>query len=152
MDYVIVFDDGEGPAKVMVPYGGLRREGESELDFAHRIAAKDLPVGVLHAVVVSRDAMPTDRTFRNAWVVDTGVTVDLDKAKAIQVERWRQERKPLLEALDVEVSKALVSGGKAAVDAAEAKRQALRDVTKTDLSGIKSVAELKAFRPAALTP
>jgi lipopolysaccharide export system protein LptA len=73
--------------------------------------------------------LPADRTFRNAWVYGEAdvVEVDMPKAQEIFKDNIRRERKPLLEALDVEFMKTLETGGD--VSAITAKKIALRNIT-----------------------
>jgi hypothetical protein len=73
--------------------------------------------------------LPADRTFRNAWVYGDAdvVEVDIPKAQEIFKDNIRRERKPLLEALDVEFMKTLETGGD--VSAITAKKIALRNIT-----------------------
>jgi hypothetical protein len=56
------------------------------------------------------------------------ITINFDKAKAITKDRLRAERKPLLEAQDVEFQRALESGTDTSAIVAE--KQRLRDITK----------------------
>lgn len=56
-----------------------------------------------------------------------GITINLNKAKEITKERLRLERKPLLEALDVQFQRALETGADTSEIVAE--KQRLRDVT-----------------------
>lgn len=39
------------------------------------IAKKDVPTGIAYAIVED-DFIPTDRTYRDAWVVDESILVD----------------------------------------------------------------------------
>ena len=73
--------------------------------------------------------LPTDRTFRNAWVYGDSevVEVDMPKAQEIFKENLRRERKPLLEALDVEYMRAMERGED--TTAIVAQKVALRDIT-----------------------
>ena len=73
--------------------------------------------------------LPTDRTFRNAWMYGDAdvVEVDMPKAQEIFKDNLRRERKPLLEALDVEYMKAMERGED--TTAIVAQKVALRDVT-----------------------
>ncbi|MCW5615887.1 MAG: hypothetical protein KIT32_12270 [Rhodocyclaceae bacterium] len=75
--------------------------------------------------------IPTDRTFRNAWkrAGTTPVVVDMPTALEIAKNNIRVERAPLLAVQDVAFTKAQGAKNRAAADAAEAKRQALRDAT-----------------------
>ena len=80
------------------------------------------------------------------------IVVNMQKALEIKKQTIRAEREPLLDALDVQMMKALESGD--AIKQAEiaAKKQALRDAT-TDPAVINSVTpeELKLAVPAAFT-
>jgi hypothetical protein len=89
------------------------------------VAAKDVPAGVPYRIV-NDDEVPSDRTFRNAWKED--LTVDMPKAQGITKDRLRQERAPLLTALDVQYQRAQEDGRDTTIIISE--KQRLRDVTK----------------------
>jgi hypothetical protein len=89
------------------------------------VAAKDVPAGVPFRIV-NDDEVPTDRTFRNALKYD--LTVDMPKAQGITKDRLRQERAPLLTALDVQYQRAQEDGRDTTIIISE--KQRLRDVTK----------------------
>lgn len=55
------------------------------------------------------------------------IKINLDKAKEIKKDMLRAERKPMLEALDVEMMRAIESGADTADIVAE--KQRLRDIT-----------------------
>ena len=58
--------------------------------------------------LASSVTVPADRNFRGAWVLDgTVISEDITSAKAIFKDKIREVRKPLLEAKDVELMKAL---------------------------------------------
>jgi hypothetical protein len=61
------------------------------------------------------------------------ITINIDKAKDIWRNRWRDARKPLLEQLDVEFMRAVEAGDTAKQAEISAKKQALRNVTATPL-------------------
>lgn len=69
------------------------------------------------------------------------IQVNLNKAKEITKDRLRQERKPLLEALDVQFQQALETG--ADTTDIVAKKQALRNAPAT-VDSMTTVEELKA--------
>ena len=72
--------------------------------------------------------VPTDRTFRGAWSFNgDAVEVDMAAAREIHKDNLRAERKPRLEALDVDYMKALEAGTGAADIAAQ--KVTLRDIT-----------------------
>jgi hypothetical protein len=85
--------------------------------------------------------------FRAAWTDDGKVIgVDMAKARAVTRDRLRAERVPLIKAEDVKVSRALALEDKAAVVAAEAERQRLRDITALPaIDAAKTPDELKAI-------
>lgn len=95
-----------------------------ELSIAE-VAAKDVPAGVAYKIV-NDDEVPSDRTFRNALKYD--LTVDMTKAQGITKDRLRQERAPLLTALDVQYQRATEDGRDTTIIISE--KQRLRGVTK----------------------
>lgn len=70
------------------------------------------------------------------------ITININKAKEITKDRLRTERKPLLEALDVEVMKNITDSFRLAE--IEAEKQRLRDITKV-VDGLTTVEELKGL-------
>jgi len=68
------------------------------------------------------------------------IKIDINKAKDITKDRLRVERKPLLEALDIEVMKNITDATKLAE--IEAEKQRLRDITNV-VDGLETVEELK---------
>ena len=68
------------------------------------------------------------------------IIIDIAKAKEITKDRLRAERKPLLEAQDVEFIKAQEQG--ADTSAIVAEKQRLRDITNT-VDSMTTVEELK---------
>ena len=92
----------------------------------------------------STATVPANRDFRGAWSLSGSViSEDLDKAKEIFRDKIREVRKPLLEAKDVEIMKALETGASTTAIAAE--KEALRDApaaaaidAATDIAGLKA--------------
>ena len=70
-----------------------------------------------------------------------GIKIDIAKAKDITKDRLRAERKPLLEALDVEQMKVL--GDQDAINAIDGLKQQLRDAPAS-VDSMTTVEELKA--------
>ena len=68
------------------------------------------------------------------------IQVNINKAKGITKEKLREERKPLLEKLDVDFQRALETG--ADTTAIVAEKQRLRDIT-TQVNSMNTVEELK---------
>ena len=92
----------------------------------------------------STATVPANRDFRGAWSLSGNViSEDLTKAKEIFKDKVREVRKPLLEAKDVELMKALETG--ADTSAIASAKQALRDApaasaidAATDMAGLKA--------------
>lgn len=68
------------------------------------------------------------------------IKIDIVKAKDITKDRLRAERKPLLEALDIEVMKNITDATK--LSEIEAEKQRLRDITSV-VDTLETVEELK---------
>jgi len=70
------------------------------------------------------------------------ITIDIPKAKEIRKEQLRQERKPLLEQLDVDYMRAQEAGD--ITSSIVQKKQRLRDITNA-VDSCTTVEELKAI-------
>lgn len=77
------------------------------------------------------------------------IGINIEKAKDIQLDRWRVARTPLLAALDVQYMQALESGDATAQAAIVAQKNELRDVTDTPFPS-DIPADIAAFWPACL--
>lgn len=111
----IIYQNQEGGVSVVIPTGELSIE---------EVAAKDVPPGVAYEIVED-DAIPSDRTFRGAWVMgDCCINHDLDKCKAIGHNMRRAARAVEFAPHDDIIAKQ-IPGTDATV--AEAARQAIRD-------------------------
>jgi hypothetical protein len=108
----IIYQTAEGGVAVIIPAESVEA------------ALKDVPAGVDYEIV-SEDAIPSDRFFRNAWTLgDCCVDLDLDKCKAVGHERRRAARAEEFQPFDEIIAKQIP--GKDAAEAEEA-RQAIRD-------------------------
>ena len=102
---------------------------------------------------MSDDAIPTDRTFRNAWADITPeltIDVDMSKARNIHLESIRIKRNAELAKLDVEAIKAQDMGNAETLAQIRARKQELRDLPATlapTLASAASVDALKAIQP-----
>ena len=125
----ITYPQPNGQVAVVIPTGDVND------------AIKDVPEGVEYKIV---DSVDIDNDYFNAYEVDaeTGAKVNIEKAKAIHLDRFRSARAPKLAKLDVEYMKAVEANDEAKKSAVAADKQALRDVTLTpipdDLAGIKA--------------
>lgn len=100
-------------------------------------------IKVLNSTIVPLDAPFPDKTFRNAWKVNNGsIQVDMEKARAIQMDKIRDARNKALKVLDIETMKGLD---------VQAEKQVLRDLPNTfDLSTATTPDELKQLWPEGL--
>jgi len=132
MNSRIIYTTDEGTVAVLIPTDecGLSIE---------EIAAKDVPEGKEYKIVDVSE-LSSDRTFRNAWVLDNEITVDIPKAKVITKNKLREERKPLLEAQDILFMQAQESGTD--ISSIVTEKQRLRDITN-QVDNMTTVDELK---------
>ena len=148
----IVYKLEGGGIGQLIPNESHRLEDESEEAFAIRIADKTLPRDQPYKIM--DNPINLDEEFRTCWVwrgnKNPDLIIDLDKAKASWIEKWRIAREPLLQQLDIEYFKAAESNNEALQTEIALKKQELRDVTKYDLSSVNNVAELKKVWPSTL--
>lgn len=76
------------------------------------------------------------------------IRINIDKAKAIKLDQFRIQRKPLLEALDLAYMRAIESGDLIEQERIKAQKQVLRDITKVALPD--GIVSLRDFKPGAL--
>jgi hypothetical protein len=139
----IIFTRSDGGISVVHPVRNTLGETlTTDAEIEQRAWGK-VPDNAINPQFVEETAIPSDRTFRNAWVVEAGnVIVDIGKAKSLTKDRLRAERKPLLEAQDVMLQRALETGASTAAIVSE--KQRLRDITK-QVDALTSLDELKAL-------
>jgi len=107
----IIYSNSDGTIAVIIPAESVER------------ALKDVPDGVPYEIV-DEDNIPTDRTFRGAWVLgDCCIDHDLDKCKEIGHTIRRTKRAEEFAPYDEVIAKQIP--GKDAAQA-EAKRQEIR--------------------------
>jgi hypothetical protein len=95
------------------------------------------------------DAIPTDRTFRNAWADTTPelvIDVDMTKARNIHLESIRLKRNAELAKLDVEAIKAQDMGNAETLAQIKARKQELRDLPATLAPTLASAASVDALK------
>jgi hypothetical protein len=137
MNQIIIFPNSETAGICVlhpVPDSGLTMQ---------EIAEKDVPSGVNFAVVDASE-LPADKYFRNAWRLGAfnKISIDIQAAKEIQRNYWREARVPKLAALDIQFMQALEAGNSVLQTNISETKQALRDVTLTelpdDINGIRA--------------
>lgn len=125
----ITYPQPNGQVAVVMPTGDVND------------AIKDVPEGVEYKIVESVDI---DNSYFNAYEFDaeTGSKVNIDKAKAIHLDKFRAARAPKLAKLDIDFMKAVEANDEEKKAEIIAAKQALRDVTLTplpdDLAAIKA--------------
>ena len=125
----ITYPQPNGQVAVVIPTGDVND------------AIKDVPEGVEYKIVESVDI---DNDYFNAYEFDAvlGAKVNIEKAKAIHLDKFRSARAPKLDKLDIDFMKAVEANDEEKKAEIVAAKQALRDVTLTvllnDLAGIKS--------------
>ena len=88
-----------------------------------------------HYKVISNSNELPDIYFQEAWKFDNfEISIDIDKAKKIQLEKFREARDPILKKLDIEFMKAVESGDNKLKKSIALKKQELRDITLINLS------------------
>jgi hypothetical protein len=108
----IIYQNETGGVSIIIPTESVE------------LALKDVPEGVPYEIVDEAD-IPSDRYFRNAWVMgDCCVEHDLDKCKEIGHDRRRQQRAEEFAPLDRVISLQLPGMD---MVAAEAGRQLIRN-------------------------
>lgn len=125
----ITYPQPDGQVAVVIPTGDVND------------AIKDVPEGVEYKIVESVDI---DNDYFNAYEFDAeaGAKVNIEKAKAIHLDKFRAARAPKLQKLDIDFMKAVEVNDESAKAAIIADKIALRDITLTalpdDLAGIKA--------------
>ena len=108
----IIYQNETGGVSIIIPTESVE------------LALKDVPEGVPYEIVDEAD-IPSDRYFRNAWVMgDCCVEHDLDKCKEIGHDRRRQQRADEFAPYDEVIMKQILG---ADATAAEEARQQIRD-------------------------
>ena len=127
----IIYTNSDGTVSIITPAGDVND------------AIKDVPSGLSYEIVED-SAIPTDRSFRNAWK-QNGKTIETDmtKAKEIHKTNIRTARETKLAELDIEFQRALETS--ADTSTIVAKKQTLRDApSASGISTAASEADLKA--------
>lgn len=140
----IVYTRPDGGVSVVIPAHSVEQ------------ARNSVPVDATDVVECETADIPADRTFRDAWMRDTGagrmaIAVDMAKARAIHMDRIREARRGTLAALDIAQMRAVGAGDVAAVRVVETQKQALRELPQTfDLTGAATPEQLQTLWPPAL--
>jgi hypothetical protein len=107
-----------------------------------------IPKGIEYAVVDDLGSMDDDY-FEAFEYKDLGIICNIEKAKEIHLNKFREARLPKLQTLDVQFMKAVEKADTEKQAEIAANKQALRDVTLTELPN--TLAEIKEVWPSILT-
>jgi hypothetical protein len=131
----ITYSQPNGQVAVVIPTGDVND------------AIKDVPEAVEYKIV---DSVDIDNDYFNAYEFDaeTGAKVNIEKAKAIHLDKFRAARAPKLAKLDIDFMKAVEVNDEVKKAEIIAAKQALRDVTLTPLPD--DLADIKATWPDIL--
>jgi hypothetical protein len=138
MPFIIFPQDG-GKLAVIIP-------ADPSLSI-EEIAAKDVPAGLPYKIV---DSIDIDNDYFNSYDYseESGAEVNIDKAKALHLDKFRSARAPKLTALDVAFMRAVEQADVDKQAEIAAAKQELRDVTQTPLPD--TLEEIKAVWPEIL--
>ncbi len=127
----IIYTNSDGTVSIIIPTGNVND------------SIKDVPDGLSYEIVED-SAIPTDRSFRNAWKQNSKtIEIDMTKAKEIHKTNIRLARKDKLTELDIEFQKALETS--ASTTDIVSKKQALRDApADSAIASADTEAKLKA--------
>ena len=105
----IIYQSESGGVAVIVPTGSVE------------LALKDVPPGVPYEIVDAAN-IPSDRTFRNTWVIgmDGCVEHDLDQCRAIGHDKRRAARTEAFAPFDEIIAKQIPGADALAAEAARA--------------------------------
>ena len=105
----IIYQSESGGVAVIVPTGSVE------------LALKDVPPGVPYEIVEATD-IPSDRYFRDAWVIgmDGCVEHDLDQCKSIGHDKRRAARTEAFAPFDEIIAKQIPGADALAAEAARA--------------------------------
>ena len=134
----IIYQNLEGGVSVVTPTGD--------------VPVEDLPakLGLTDYEIVEDDAVPTDRTFRNAWV-KTGATVveDLAKSKEVGHELRRAARAEEFKPHDEVIMKQIPGADAVAAESARAAIRTKYEQVQTAIDAATTPDEIKTALEAA---
>lgn len=137
MSYIL-FPQSQNKLAILIP------TGEIPID---QVIAKDLPVNTPYSVVDSIENVDSD--YFDGYIYENGNAIaDIEKCKAIHLDKFRTARIPKFATLDVEFIRAIEQSDVKKQAEITAQKQALRDVTKTPLPN--TLPEIKAVWPDIL--
>ena len=127
----IIYTNSDGIVSIITPAGDIND------------AIKDVPSGVSYEIV-DDNKIPTDRTFRNAWVKGSGVvTEDVDRAREIAHQTRREKRAAEFKPNDDIIALNIPGTDIKAAEDARSQTRWKYKVMQDDLDRSKTISELK---------
>lgn len=125
-------DDGGLSVVIPAPKAGIEKVlgPLTQEQYENHVWDRSVPHNAINPRYVDEEGIPSTREFRNAWcdvTPEAKVDIDLVKAKDLQLNKMREERKPKLAASDTEFMLALEKGED--LTAIKAKKKKLRECT-----------------------
>lgn len=164
----IAYTRPDGGVSIVIPASRDRRQvevgrdqedkpilaDETEAQWLERLRRTVVSADATDVVILDADAIPSDRSFRDAWAHKKGkFSVHMGKARDIHRARIRRARKPALDALDVAYQRADETGDASHKAEVAARKQALRDAPADPrIDAAKSPDDLHAVWPDELPP
>ena len=131
----IIYSNSDGTVSIITPSSNVSLER----------AKQDVPSGVSYEVV-DDNKVPTDRTFRNAWVKGSGVvTEDVTKSKALAHGTRRKKRAVEFKPHDDTISLNIPGTD---TSAAETSRAAIRTKYATMQTNIDNATDIAGIKTA----
>ena len=130
----IIYQNPDGTVSIVTPSG--------------KVLIEDLPekLGLTDYEIVEDEVLPTDRTFRNAWVkTEATVVEDLTKSKALGHDMRRSKRAEEFKPYDDLISKKIPGSD---TDAAEASRATIRTKYATMQTSIDEATTTELIKTA----
>ncbi len=130
----IIYQNPDGTVSIVVPSG--------------EVPIEELPekLGLTDYEIVEDDVIPTDRTFRNAWVkTEATVVEDLTKSKALGHDMRRSKRAEEFKPYDDLISKQIPGSD---TDTAEASRATIRTKYATMQTSIDEATTTELIKTA----
>jgi len=145
---VVQMPDGRTRVRIPAYEATDRPEGDTDEALEQR-CLEGLPPG---AQVVPQGDIPSDRTFRDAWKINSAkIAVDMPIARQIHMDRIRVERDAELVKRDTLFAQAIEAGNTAEQARIAAEKQILRDIPQTfDLGRYTTPTGLKKAWPVEL--
>lgn len=136
----VIYAQPDGKLAVLTPAKGVPIE---------EVIKRDIPEGEKFRVV---ESLNVDPDFFEAYDFKNGKAVfNVERGRAMWRDKWRDARKPLLDALDVQFMQALESGTREEQETIAGRKMLLRRVTDLDIPG-KTPSTIRQVWPEILGP